>query len=181
MTQVNNRLHDALDFFAPLTISKKTLDTTNRKCQDDRIPPVPRLAAMPGARFSLRPVLTANPQHTLGLSWSVRLSAAPQSVGNSIFVGSPPTRNTLLVHPGVSGSRPRFPGLTANPQPTAAMSPEISTDSRTHPQAHRTCTDSQKKQSPTILRSPRCWRWLSQTRVARPACSSWTRRRRHQI
>ena len=52
------------------------------------------------------PGLTAKPQHTLGPSWSVRLQAAPHRVGPAVFPGSPPSRNTLLVPPGVCGSRP---------------------------------------------------------------------------
>ena len=55
------------------------------------------------------PGITANPQHTSGPSWSVRLLAAPRSVGPADFLGSPPTRNTHLVPPGVCGSRPLLP------------------------------------------------------------------------
>ena len=40
------------------------------------------------------PGLTANPQHMLGPSWSVRLLAAPHSVGPAVFLGSPPTHPT---------------------------------------------------------------------------------------
>ena len=40
------------------------------------------------------PGLTVNPQHTFGPSWSVRLLAAPRSVGPAVFPGSPPTHNT---------------------------------------------------------------------------------------
>ena len=42
------------------------------------------------------PGLTANPQHTLGPSWSMRLLPAPRSVGPAVFLGSPPIRNALL-------------------------------------------------------------------------------------
>ena len=52
------------------------------------------------------PGLTANPQHMLGPSWSVRLLAAPRSVGPAVFLGSPPTHNTCWVPPGVCGSWP---------------------------------------------------------------------------
>ena len=53
------------------------------------------------------PGLTANPQHTFGSSWSVRLLAAPHSVGPAVFLGSPPpTLNTYLVPPGVCGPWP---------------------------------------------------------------------------
>ena len=50
-----------------------------------------------------RPV--ANP-HTLGPSWSVRLLAAPRSVGPAVFLGSPPTHDTCWVPPGLCGSWP---------------------------------------------------------------------------
>ena len=40
------------------------------------------------------PGFTANPQHTCGPSWSVRLPATPRSVGPAVFLGSPPTHNT---------------------------------------------------------------------------------------
>ena len=36
---------------------------------------------------------TANPQHIFGPSWSVRLLAAPRSMGPAVFLGSPPTHN----------------------------------------------------------------------------------------
>ena len=52
------------------------------------------------------PGLTANPQRKLGPSCSVRLLAAPRSVGPALFLGSPPTCNTRLVPPGVCGSWP---------------------------------------------------------------------------
>ena len=72
------------------------------------------------------PGLTANPQHTLDPSWSVRLLAAPRRVRSAVFLGSPPTCNTLLVPPAVCAAPGRsspckirgFPGLTANPQHT---------------------------------------------------------------
>ena len=51
--------------------------------------------------------------------------AAPRSVGQTVFLGLPPTLNTLLVPPGVYGSmaaprsvRPAVSGLIANPQHT---------------------------------------------------------------
>ena len=73
------------------------------------------------------PGLTANPQHTRSPSWSVRLLAAPRSVGSAVFLGLPPTRNTLSVPPRVCSSWPllavpRFPGLTANQQHTHGRS-----------------------------------------------------------
>ena len=49
------------------------------------------------------PGLTSNPQYTFGPSWSVRLLAAPRSMGPAVFPGSPPTHNTHLVPPGVCG------------------------------------------------------------------------------
>ena len=52
------------------------------------------------------PGFTANPQHTFGPSWSVRLLAAPRSMGPAVFLGSPPTHNTPLVPPGVCGAWP---------------------------------------------------------------------------
>ena len=52
------------------------------------------------------PWFTANPQHTFGPSWSVRRMAAPRSMGPAVFLGSPPTRNTPLVPPGVCGAWP---------------------------------------------------------------------------
>ena len=40
------------------------------------------------------------PQHTFGPSWSVRLPAAPRSVGPAVFMGSPPTHShkSALTH-----------------------------------------------------------------------------------
>ena len=65
-----------------------------------------RLLAAPRSVGPRFPRLTANPQHTLGPSWSVRLLAAPHSVGPAVFLGSPPTLITYLVPPGVCGSWP---------------------------------------------------------------------------
>ena len=48
----------------------------------------------------------ANPRHTLGPSCSVRLQAAPHSVGPTVFLGSPANPHTVLVPPAVCGSRP---------------------------------------------------------------------------
>ena len=42
------------------------------------------------------PGLTANPQRIFGPSWSVRLLAAPRSVGPAVFPGSPPTHQGNL-------------------------------------------------------------------------------------
>ena len=50
----------------------------------------PRAGWVGGLGF---PGLTANPQHTFDPSWSVRLLAAPRSMGPAVFLGSPPTRN----------------------------------------------------------------------------------------
>ena len=52
------------------------------------------LLAVWDPRFS--PGLTANPQRTFGPSWSVRLLAAPRSLGPAVFLGSPPTHQRNL-------------------------------------------------------------------------------------
>ena len=43
------------------------------------------------------PGFTANPQRTFGPSWSVRLLAAPRSVGPAVFLGSPPTHHPIYL------------------------------------------------------------------------------------
>ena len=70
------------------------------------------------------PGLTAKPAT---LIWSLLEGlAAPRSMGPAVFLGSPPTRNTHLVPPGVCGSwpllavwDPRF--SWAHRQPTASL------------------------------------------------------------
>ena len=52
------------------------------------------------------PGLAANPNTHFGPSWSVRHLAASRSVGPAVFLGSPPTRNTHLIPPGVCGTWP---------------------------------------------------------------------------
>ena len=106
--------------------------------------------------------LTANPQRTLCPSCSLRLLAAPCSVGPTVFPWArPPTGNILLVPPGVCGSWPLlagvgarfFSGITANLQRTYGSSCSVRllaapcsvgpatapTQSKMHPQDARCC------------------------------------------
>ena len=80
----------------------------------------PALLAVWDPRFSWA---HRQPSTQFGPSWSVRLLAAPHSVGPAVFLGSPPTLNAIwslleCAAPGRSsqcGTR-GFLGFTANPQ-----------------------------------------------------------------
>ena len=73
------------------------------------------------------PGLTANPQYSFGPSWSVRLMAAPRSVGPALFLGSPPTHSTLQTVPTNCESHLRHNDLDTK-MPTIHRSTQVASE-----------------------------------------------------
>ena len=98
--------HECLHFHPCLVELSKLTSRTAKCAAIDSVWCVECAAPGRSSQYGTRgfPGLTANPQHTFGPSWSVRLLVAPRSMGPAVFLGSPPNLNTHLVPPGVCGS-----------------------------------------------------------------------------